>query len=279
MLRAYLAGARAAVRRWPLVVLLGLITAAFGFAFALSSAAWLGDALEGSLETRMLRHNIDANVLVDLWYHHREGLHMLLVVAVVLAAAHTVLWWWLHGVVICSLQRPPGEAGSIWTRGLQLAPVMARLFAVALLMLALFSGAVGGGAYALLRWTRSSPQALIWYQIGGAAALVWVLGYVFLVAVHDHARLHAARSGAGALPAYGWAFGFVLHGGERAFPLACALQLTGLALYLAYQAVSLNVPINYLLGLTGSLLWGEAFLWLRMWIRVWFFAAQNELQA
>ncbi len=33
------------------------------------------------------------------------------------------------------------------------------------------------------------------------------------------------------------------------------------------------------LGLTGSLLWGEAVLWVRLWVRVWFFAAQNELQA
>ena len=279
MLRAYLAGARAAAQRWPLIVVLGLITAAFGVAFALSSGAWLRDALEGSLETRMLLRNIDANVLVDLWYHHREGLHMLLVEAVALATVHSVLWWWLHGVVITSLQRPLGEGNSVWSRGLALAPVMARLFAVALTVLALFSAAIGGGAYALLRATRSSPQALIWYQIGAVAALLWLLGYVFLVAVHDQARLRAARRGEGALPAYRWAFNFVLHGGERAFPLACALQLSSLVMYLAYQAVSLNVPINYLLGLSGSLLWGEAFLWLRMWVRVWFFAAQNELQA
>ncbi len=76
-----------------------------------------------------------------------------------------------------------------------------------------------------------------------------------------------------------WAFSFVWHGGERAFPLACALQLSGLALWIASQAVGLTVPMTAVLGLTGSLLVGEGLLWLRLWVRVWFFAAQNELHA
>lgn len=278
MLRAYLVGARAAAQRWLLIAVLGLITALFGLAFALASGAWLSEALEGSLATRLLLHEIDPDVLVDLWYHHGEGLYVLLIVALLLAVVHTVLWWWLHGVVICALQLPPDERGAIWTRGLELAPVMARLFAVALGILALFSGAVGGTAYVLLRWTRSSPEALIWYQIGGAAAFAWVLGYVFLVAVHDHARLRAARTGEGALPAYRWALGFVLHGGERALALAAALQLTALALWLAYQGIGVSFSMTAILGLTVTLLWGEAYLWVRVWVRVWFFAAQNELQ-
>ena len=203
---------------------------------------------------------------------------MLLVEAVALATVHSVMWWWLHGVVITSLQGQSADGETVWQRGLALVPVMGRLFALALTILLLYSAAIGGGAYALLRATRSSPQALIWYQIGAVAAVVWLLGYIFLVAVHDQARLRAARHREGALPAYRWAFNFVLHGGERAFLLACALQISSVFMYLAYQAVSLNVPINYLLGLSGSLLWGEAFLWLRMWIRVWFFAAQNEIQ-
>jgi len=279
MLRAYLFGARIAAQHWPLVVVLGLITALFGVAFALASGAWLDEALEGSLATRTLLHTIDPDVLVDLWYHHREGLVMLLVAAALLAVVHTALWWWLYGVVITTLQRSADAHGSIWTRGIELAPVMARLFVLAFAVLGLFSAAVGGAAYALMRWTRFSPQALIWDQIAGAAAFVWALGYVFLVAVHDHARLHAARIGVGALPAYRWALGFVLQGGERAYALACALQLSAVALWLAYQAVGLTVPVTALLGLTGSLLWGEAMVWLRMWVRVWFFAAQNELQA
>lgn len=286
MLRSYLLGAGAATRRWPLVVTLWLITAGFGVAGALASGAWLTDALDGSLATRTLARTIDADVLVDLWYHHGEGLHMLLVLAIGLAVVHTVLWWWLHGVVVLSLQRAsaahgggPDESRGVWTGGLALAPVMAQLFAIALIVLATFSAAVGGPAYLLMRWTRSEPAAYLWYEIGGGALAVWLLGWVFLVAVHDHARLRAGRTGASALTAYRWAVAFVLRGGERAFPLACALQLTGLTLWLAYQGVAIGVPMTAILDPTGSLLLGEAFLLVRVWVRVWFFAAQNELQS
>lgn len=278
MIRAYLAGARDAAQRWFLIAVLWLIVAAFGFAFALASSAWLSEALEQSLATRTLFRQLDPDVFVDLWYHHREGLHMLLVLAAVLAVVNAILWWWLHAVVICQLQRSPDEPGGAWTQGLVLAPLMAQLFVVALVVLALFSGAVGGTAYLLLRWTRSSPSALIWDEIAGVAALVWVVGYVFLVAVHDHARLRACRTGQGALSAYRWGLGFVRRGGEGAFPLACALQLTGLVLWAAYQLAGLNVSTTAILGLTGSLLWGEAYILARVWVRVWFFAAQNEIQ-
>jgi hypothetical protein len=168
MIRAYWAGARAAAQRWPLTVILWLIAAVFGLAFALASGAWLSDALDASLATRTLFRSLDPNVLVDLWYHHREGLRVLLAMVLVLVAVHTVLWWWLHGVVIASVQLPVGERTRAWTQGLELAPEMAALFALALVVLALFTGAVGGVAYALLYATRNNPAALIWYQISAA---------------------------------------------------------------------------------------------------------------
>src|SRR5262245_39193543 len=119
MLRAYFAGARAAAQRWPLIVVLWLIAAVFGVTFALAAGAWLSDALEGSLATRTLFRSIDPDVLVDVWYHHREGLDALLVLGAVLAVGRTILWWWLDGVVICALQLPEGERDHIWTRGLE----------------------------------------------------------------------------------------------------------------------------------------------------------------
>lgn len=279
MIRAYLVGARAAAQRWPLIVALWLIAATFGAAFALASGAWLTDALDGSLATRTLFKQLDADVFVDLWYHHREGLRGLCMVAAVLAAVHTVLWWWLDAVVVCAVQEPSEEPGSPWVQGLSLAPVMAQLFLIAVAMLGLFTAAVGGPAYVLLRWSRESPSANVWYQIAGVAAALWVMGYVFLMAVHDHARLRARHSGGGALASYGWAMRFVSGGGERAFALAGALQLSGLALWIAYQAVGWSVPMSAVLDLTGLFLWSEAYLLARLWVRVWFFAAQNELQA
>jgi len=279
MIRALLTGAAAAGRRWPLVLALWLFTIAFGVSFALAGAAWLTDALEGSLATRTLLHHIDVAVLIDLWTDHREGLSLLLVFAAVLGGMHVVLWWWLYGVVVAALQRPPGESGTAWGRGLALAPVMAQLFVLALVVLALFSAAVGVAAYGLLRWTRADPSPFVWYEIGGGALAAWMIGFVFLAAVHDHARLRACRARQSAFGAYRWALGFVWHGGERAFLVACALQMSALALWLGYQAVGLTVPVTELLGLTGSLLWAEAYLLVRVWIRLWFFAAENELQA
>lgn len=280
MLRAYLSGARGAARRWPLVVALWAISAVFGLAFAATSGLWLTDALGGSLATRTLSRSIDANVLVDLWYHHREGLHVVLVVAGVLAAFNAVLWWWLHGVLIRSVQQDAGAAESaIWTEGLALAPLMARLFAIALAVIAAYTAGIGGATYALLRWTHAAPGAYVWYQIGGVAVVLWAIGAVFLVAVHDHARLRAARAAVGAVSAYRWALGFVLRGGERAFLLACALQLTGLAMWAVFQAIGGILPTSVELGFTASLVWGEIFLVFRFWLRVWFFAAENDLQS
>ncbi len=279
MIGALLTGAGVAGRRWPLVLALWLLGIAFGAAFALASAAWLTEALAGSLATRTLLHRIDPDVLVDLWAHHREGLTVLLVLAAVLGGVHIVLWWWLYGVVVAAIQRPARESGTPWAQGLALAPVMAQLFVLALFVLAIFSAAVGAAAYALLRWTRSDPSPFVWYDIGAAALAAWAIGFVFLAAVHDHARLRACRARQSALAAYRWALGFVWHGGERAFLVACMLQLSALLLWVGYQAIGLTVPVTELLGLTGSLLWAEAYLLVRVWVRLWFFAAQNELQA
>jgi hypothetical protein len=279
MLRAYLVGARAAAQRWPLILALWLIAAVFGAAFALASGVWLTDALDGSLATRTLFRQLDADVFVDLWYHHREGLRGLVMLGLVLGAVHTILWWWLDAVVVCAVEETSGEEHpSPWRQGLALAPLMAQLFALAIAALGLFTAAVGGTAYVLTRWSRESPSATIWFQIGAVAAALWVFGYVFLMAVHDHARLRVRRSGDGALAAYAWALRFVSGGGERAFALACVLQLSGLALWGAYQAVGWSVPMNAVLDLTGLFLWSEAYLLARLWVRVWFFAAQNELQ-
>jgi hypothetical protein len=277
MLRAYLAGAATTLRRWPLVTVLWLTAVTFAAAFGTASGLWLAHALEGSLATRTLFKQIDADVLVDLYYHHGESLRMLGVVALLLAVVHTVLWWWLHGVVIYSVQReltPPDP----WRRAVEAAPTMAQLFLFALAALALLTAAVGGPAYAATRWTRDSPSPMIWYYLWAAAAALWAIGYVFLVAVHDHARIRACRTRHGALACYRWALGFVVRGGERAFPLAVLLQLAAVGLWAGYQAVNLTFSTTEVLGVTGSLIWGVCFLWTRVWVRVWFFAAQSELQ-
>jgi hypothetical protein len=275
MWSAYIGGFRAMLRRWPLVLGLWLIGTAFGLAFALAAQAWLSMALEGSLATRTLAHHLDADVLVDLWYHHGEGLRMLGVVAAVLAVAHVILCWWLDGVLVAALRA--GESHP-WRDGIDLAPVMARLYGLAVVVALLWTGALAGPTWAALRSTREHPGAFLWYQIVAVALFVWALGMVVLVAIHDHARLRAGLAGAGALGAYGWAMRFVLRDGEATLRLAILLQLSAAGLLAASELSSLFLPLAAVLGLTGSLLVGTLFLLARSAMRVWFFTAQRRLQ-
>ena len=270
MWSAYLGGFRAMLRRWPLVLALWLIGVAFGLAFALAAQAWLAMALEGSLATRALAHRLDADVFVDLWYHHGEGLRMLGVLAAVLAAAHATVWWYLDGVVVAAVR---GDESAPWRDGIGLTPVMARLSVLAAVVVLLWSGAVAGPAWAAMRSTREHPGAFLWYQIGGVALAVWLGGMVVLVAVHDHARLRAALTGAGALRAYGWALRFVPWGHERALALALVLQASAAGLFVVGESAAMSPAF----GLTASLLIGEGFLLARSAVRVWFFTAQRRL--
>jgi hypothetical protein len=259
------------LRRWPLVVALWLVGVAFGLGFALAAQAWLGVALEGSLASRTLAHRLDADVLIDLWFHHGEGLRMLGVVAAVLAAAHMALWWYLDGVVVAAVR---DAAAAPWRDGVGLAPVMARLYVLAVLVTLLWSGAVAGPTWAVLRSTREHPGAYLWYQLGGVALALWLVGMVVLVAVHDHARLRAGLAGQGALRAYGWALRFVLRGGERAVPLALLLQASALGLFAVGEAAAMAPGLDF----TAALLLGEGFLLARSGLRVWFYTAQRRLQ-
>jgi hypothetical protein len=271
MWSAYVGGFLAMLRRWPLVLVLWLIGVAFGLAFALAAQTWLGVALEGSLASRTLAHHLDADVFVDLWYHHGEGLRMLAVVAALLAATHLVLWWYLDGVVVAAVR---GDDTAPWRDGVGLAPIMAQLYVLTALAALLWSGAVAGPTWAALRSTREHPGAYLWYQIGGAALAFWLAGMVVVVAVHDHARLRAGLAGRGAVRAYGWALRFVLRGGVRAIPLALLLQASAVGLL----AVGETAALASALDPTASLLLGEGVLLARSAMRVWFFTAQHRLQ-
>ncbi len=277
MSSAYLRGAVLAGRSWLLALVLWGINALFGVVFAFAGGYWLSLALDGSTATRTLLKDLDPNVLIDLYYHHGMSFRMLVVLAAFMGVVYALLWCWLHGVVIASVKGVSGSASETWRRGLESAPVFSRLLVVASVVLAAFTALIGGAAWAAHRWTIASPSALLPYGIAAVAAVLWVIGAVFLTAVHDHARIRACAGG-GAWAAYRWAWRFVVRGGERAFLLAAALQATGFALWIGHQAVSMKVPVTAIVGVTGSLLWGEVFLLARMWMRVWFFAAQSQLQ-
>lgn len=279
MLEALFRGCVRAVLLWPFVTVLWLINAVFGVLFFLAAGYWLSLALEDSLATRTLLRDLDPNVLVDLYRHHGESFQLLLVTAVLLAIGYVLLWFWLHGTVIFAVRAEKGMVSrAAWRSGLHTTAAMAWLFVLAAFVLALFSASIAAAAWAVWRWTIASPAPLLTYYILGGAAFLWVGGAVLLTAVHDHARIRVCITGEGVLTAYRWAWSFVLRGGERAFLVAGALQLIAVSFWVTYQSIGMAFPVGALVGVAGALVWGQLFLFVRMWIRVWFFASQSELQ-
>ena len=279
MLTALFRGWVTAGRLWPFVTVLWLINAVFGVLFFLASSYWLSLALDHSLATRTLLRDLDPNVLVDLYHHHGESFRLLLVTAVLLAIGYLLLWFWLHGTVIFAVRAEKGTLSrAAWRAGLHTTAAMAWLFLVAALALALLTGVVGAAAWGFWRWTIANPAPMLPYQILAAAGLIWAGGAVLLTAVHDHARIRVCATGEGVWTSYRWAWGFVWRGGEGAFLLAVALHLVALSLWVTHQSIGMAFPVGALVGVAGALVWGQMFLFVRMWIRVWFFAAQNELQ-
>jgi hypothetical protein len=279
MLQILGSGARTATQRWALVLALWPVSSLFGAAFALASGYWLALALDGSLATRTLVHDLDPNILIDLYYYHGESFRMLLILGAVLAVGYVFLWVWLNGVVIAAVRADPTSAWTeCWRLGLRASPRLARLLGFAWLALILFTGAVVASVWWSLRWQADTSSALLPYGLGAAGAVLWGFGTALLVAVHDQARIRAYAERQGAWASYCWSWSFVTRGGEGAFPLALALQATALALWAGYQAIGLSVRVEALFGVTGTLILGQLFLLVRTWIRVWFYAAQSELQ-
>lgn len=279
MWRVLYTGASLASACWPVAIALWLVNLVFGAVFAFASGYWLYLALDDSLASRTLLRDLDPNVLIDLFFHHGEGLGLLLLVAALLAVVYLSLWFCFHGVIISAV-RAPAEATlrDVWLAGLQATSPMARVFSLAMLMMAVLCGTVGLAVWGGLRWTVASPTGMLWSYITFAGLLTWAIATVFLTAVHDHARIRACISQEGALKAYRWAFWFVLGGRRNAYSLALVLQSVGLGLWLTFQWVSSSFPTDQLVGVTGSLVLGALFMLVRMWVRVWVFASESQLQ-
>lgn len=268
-----------AIRCWLLAVLLWLLNLAFGAAFAGATGYWLQHVLAGSLATRTLLYDLDPNIFVDLYRRHDSGFAMLLGVACFMGAAYVGLWCWLHGIVIfttCSKRRVRLTDTLLPAFGVF--PRMLRLLLVAAWALALLSVVCGGLAFLVSQAAERCSVGIPREWAAALAGVVWLVGYIFLVAVHDHARIRLCAQGEGAIEAYRWAFGFVTHGGERAFLLAVCLQVTAFMVWAAFQAVGMWMHPHAELGTVGVLLWAELVLLARMLVRLWFFAAQGDLQ-
>jgi hypothetical protein len=278
MWTAFLSGGRTAARCGPLTITLWLINALYGAAFGVASGYWLAESLSGSLATRTLLKDLDANVLIDLFYHHGSSLQMLLVVAAFLATAYVVVWIPLYGAIIATVRERGVSLRGAFRHAFEWSGRLALLFVIALASFALLTTMIGAAAWWTLRFKAASPSEMTPYIIVGAAAAMWWLGAVLLGAIHDHARIRACAVQTQPFTAYWWAVRFVLRGRKNAFLVAFLLHLVGLAIWAVYQSVAANLPVAEGLGVAGSLLWGQAYLVARMVLRVWFFASESRLQ-
>jgi hypothetical protein len=275
--RAYIRGFVLASRRWPVVLVLFLASLLAGLSFTAAAWLWLALGLGSSLATRTLLTDLNVQIFIDLFIHHRESFGMLLLAGSILAVAFVALGVWLNAAAIASVGEEISTPNCL-LRGLQLYPTFLGLWALSNgCMLASALVLFLSGRW-LTRWTAESAAEMTSYWIVAGGALVGALLWLFFATVHDHARIRSWAAGVGAVRAFGWALAYVGRRQRRALPLAVLLLGTSAALWAAYQGLSRYLAANSAFGVTLSLLSGEALLLARMFLRVWWFGAETHLQ-
>jgi len=253
----------------------GVVAAA---AFGAAAWCWLSVALDRSLATRTLLSDLDAQIFVDLVAHHREGLVLLLLTGVVIAGCGWLLGVWLNAVAVAAVARDTPW----WESPLAGCRAFPTFLCLCALINLFQAGALAGlfvTGHALTRWIGERATEITFYWLSGTAALLGGLAVFFLATVHDHARVRAARTGAGALSALRWAFQYVGRQDGRALLLAVVLLATSLLIWLLYQTVGGVIRTDTAFGVTLSLVWGEALLLSRAFLRVWWFASADHIQS
>ncbi len=278
MLSLVRAGMRAAWLRWPIGLLLYAGLAVPGLGFAVASWGWLSSALDGSLASRTLLKELDRNVFVDLFVHHRPGLRMLAVAGGLVLVAVWLWWVWLHATAVAALAEDPSVPRAA-RRGFELFPCFLRLSLLANALQATMFAVGHVASRYLIRWTTDSGGEMPYYAIlTGTVAVVGVV-VAFLASVHDHARIHVAATDSGAVRAYAWALRFVGGWEPRAFPLSVLLLLLAGTVWAAYQSLGLLLPSGSMTAVVLSLLWGQLLLLGRCAVRLAALAAAAQLQA
>jgi hypothetical protein len=278
MRRAFVSGVGAACRYWPVVLMLFAAGVAAAVTFGAAAWCWLSVALGRSLATRTLLTDLDAQIFIDLVAYHSEGFALLLTTGLVLAGCCWLLGVWLNAVTVAAVAREMAWWQSP-LEGCRAFPTYLCLCAVInLAQAAVIVGLLFGGR-AVIRWTADSATEMAFYWISGTAVLLGGAVVFFLATVHDHARVRAAKTGASALAALRWALRYVGYQDGRALLLAIILLVTSLLVWLFYQTVSGIIRTDTAFGVTLSLVWGEALLLSRAFLRVWWFASASHMQS
>jgi hypothetical protein len=277
VLRIYGYGFRRSLAAWPVTGLLFGANLLPGVVFAVAAWVWLGTALDDSLATSTLASRLDANVLVDLVFHHRDGMRMLGVVGAVLLAGAAAAWIGLNAVAVAAVAREGVSLRTAWSAGSARTPSFALLWATAMLCI----GIAGGGSFvaANLWWDHTAERPTVFNLYGpiGMAA-IFMLGAVLVVTtIHDHARVRCIDSGDGAIRSWVWSC-FHLVRDPRTIVLTALFALTIGAGWAMQQAAGRAIAIASPSGLAWSLAIAEIFMLFRSAVRVWAFAAATELQ-
>jgi hypothetical protein len=278
MSAAYLAGLRTAMRQWRLCMVLFTASFAAALCFTAATWVWLANALDSGLPTRTLLRELDMDVFVDLLVHHGDSLRMLLATAALAAVFFGALSVWLNGAVVAAIADDVGLSDAL-RRGLGSSPTYFRLWLLAAVSNGTSVLAVFWTARALTRWTAETTSEMTYYWIVGSAGVAAALLVLFFTTAHDYARIRSSITGAGAARAYAWALGFVVRREWRALPLAAALCASGFGMWVIYQTVAMLIPTSSAGAVAGSLVWGQVLMAARAVLRVWWFAAETELQS
>ena len=277
MHRAYVSGFSSAVRRWRVVLALFLPSVLAGLSFGAATWVWLSGALGKSLATRSLLTDLNMQVFIDLFAHHGESLRMLGLSGLALAVVFACLGIWLNAVAIAAVGTELSTAECL-LHGIRLYPTYATLWALTMVCLLGSAGAVFLGGRLLTHWTAESVSEMTFYWVIAGSATAAALLWLFFATVHDHARIRSRAEDSGALRAFGWALAYVLVGQRRALGLAVLLVGSSVILWGIHQSISHFVVADSTIRVAISLLWGELLLLARMFLRVWWFAAETHLQ-
>ena len=281
MRRILAAGLIGATRRWPVALLLWLVTLLFGMAFGAAAGEWLDLALDASVASRTLAWRLDFNLLGDVFVHHRESLSVVTVVGMILGAVYVLLSVWLNAGVVGAVQDPDVSftLRQFWWRGMVSYATFVRLWVTVSVLEVTVIAAIWMSVRAANRWLAESPSELSAYYAIAAGLTLGSVALLVLVTAHDHARIFAVRKRTGAWQSLRWASWFVVLGDRRSLLVALTLLLAGGAAWLVYQALAHVIPITSAEWAGVSLLWGQVLMFARALLRVTSFATQTELQA
>ncbi len=277
MSHALLAGLRHCLRQWPVVLLLYAAWLAPSLIFGAVAWTRLQEGLDRSLAARTSLRDLDLNVFVDLFAHHRDLFLGITIAGLLLGAGSMLVWIWLHAVAVAAA----GSDASLRDSLRRAHELFGRFFALASMATALNLLIIGAFyllSRLLLRWTAEATAELTPYLLVGTCILLAAICLLVSMVVHDNARVRCAVEEGTATTAYRWSWRFCSRPQSAALGIALLVLGAGLLVWVAYQTIAMLIPVTSTPGVIVSLLWGQAFLLVRAACRFWYFAAAYSLQ-